>query len=198
MNWDLFRAPAFWPLATSALGAGVVAALTNQGIVWLKEARRTKAEHAREQRHVALTVAVVLECYALECAQCISDALDAEAEAGRTFSPDPLRSISMPTLTLPADTNWRWIPAELAARVLGLPLQVDYSRAYIRGASEYGDPFGSVAEIRTQAARRGTEAWRLAELLRKAVHLPDSTLDTEPWDFRATLAEALPKTKDAP
>lgn len=56
-------------LATGALGAGVVAALLNQGIVWVKEHRRDAKALKLRQQHAALALAVTLEHYALTCAQ---------------------------------------------------------------------------------------------------------------------------------
>ncbi|MBB3009986.1 hypothetical protein [Cupriavidus alkaliphilus] len=195
MSWD-------WNIliqvATSAIGAGVVAACVNQGLVWLKEHRRARQDASREQRHTALIIAIALESFALACANWIGDAECAEAEADARHSHEPLAGLGpIPLLSLPEDVNWRWMAPSLAAHAHELPLLVEYSRSYANATTMYGDPFDWAAEARKQIGRRGNEAWLLAEALRAASGLPASRLDTDPWDFRETFAVAA-KSNDAP
>ncbi|MCY1546329.1 hypothetical protein D9M68_823190 [compost metagenome] len=70
-------------LASGALGAGVVAALVNQGLVWLKEHRREQVTRRRQQQHAALAIAVALEQFAAECAYAIERTAVGVAEAVR-------------------------------------------------------------------------------------------------------------------
>lgn len=176
-----------WQLATSALGAGVVAACVNHGLVWCKE----KLALRSTCQHIALSAAVALERYAAECAYAINHTKQGVAEASMYDQRSPTNGAIMPDLALPDHTGWKCLDAGLAAQVLALPLQIRYSQQYIARTWELDDPFAAASELVREAARRGNDAWSIAAKLRHRYDLPEAALglDEHQWDFRITLRE---------
>lgn len=178
-------------LATGALGAGVVAAFVNQGLVWFKEHRRDANALKLRQEHAALALAVALERYALISAHqviAIEQGLD---DAARYHNADHLE-YQVPELVLPTPSDAQCLPAALVARVLALPLEIRYAQEHVRAEWHYVDGFAAADMARRKVGQLGWDAWNTAIALRRQQDLPDAVLnlDFSAWDFRVCLRDA--------
>lgn len=116
--------------AKSAVVAGVVAALVNQGLVWIKEWLRDGKAFKLRQQHAALGLAVALEHYAMVCAHqvvAIDQGLDEAARHGNLS----YLECGVPELVLPSPSDAQCLPAALVARVLALPLEIRYAQEHV-------------------------------------------------------------------
>ncbi|MGA3983434.1 hypothetical protein ACI2TD_18195 [Ralstonia nicotianae] len=178
-------------LAKSAVVAGVVAAVVNQVLVWVKEHRRdTKALKLRQQ-HAALTLAVALERYALACAHGVEAIRQSLREATEMNSFGGLRA-DVPDLVLPESADWQCLPAALVARVLALPLEIRFAQQQADIQWDYDDPLSAAEDTIPRVGRLGLDAWNTAIVLRRQQGLPDAApnLDFSAWDFRDCLRTA--------
>lgn len=178
-------------LVKSAVGAGVIAALVNQGLVWIKEWLREGKAFKLRQQHAALSLAVALERYALVCAHqvvAIDQGLD---EAARHGNMSYLES-GVPELTLPAPSDAQCLPADVVARVLALPLEIRYAQEHVRAEGIHVNSVAASAMAKPKVGQLGWDAWNTAITLRRQQNLPPASLniDVSAWDFRACLQEA--------
>ncbi|MHA6896379.1 hypothetical protein ACQUJT_20200 [Ralstonia pseudosolanacearum] len=175
----------------SAVSAGVIAALVNQGLAWVKEHRRDAKALKLRQQHAALALAVALERYALACANSVEAIRQGLADAERKQDLGRLVA-AVPELALPASADWQCLPAApLVARVLALPLEIHYVRDWVRGQrAEDDDAVAAVEGAIPQVGRLGRDAWDTAVALRRQQDLPDAELSVDKWDFRACLRAA--------
>ena len=178
-------------LATGALGAGVVAAFINQGLVWAKEHRREAKALQLRQQHAALTLAVALERYALACAHGVEAMRQGLREVDAYSNPSYARA-EVPDLVLPAPTDWQCLPAALVARALVLPMEIRYAERQVDIQWDYDDPNSATQGTIPRVGRLGWDAWNTAIALRRQQGLPDATpnVDFSAWDFRDSLRKA--------
>lgn len=178
-------------LAKSAVVAGVVAALVNQILVWVKEHRRDAKSLKLRQQHAALTLAVALERYALACAHGV-EAMRQGLREVDAYSNASYARAEVPDLVLPAPTDWQCLPAALVARVLALPLEIRYAEQQVDIQWDYDDPISAAEGTIPRVGRLGWDAWNTAIALRRQQGLPDAALnvDFSAWDFRDCLRRA--------
>ncbi|WP_247394635.1 hypothetical protein [Ralstonia pseudosolanacearum] len=178
-------------LATGALGAGVVAALMNQGLVWLKEWLRDGKALKLRRQHAALALAVTLERYALACAHGLEAIRQGLSEVRQNHNFDRLQA-DVPDLVLPTPADWQFLPAELVARALALPLEIRYAEQQVDIQWDYDDPIAASEGAIPRLGRLGWDAWNTAIALRRQQKLPDVALniDFSAWDFRTCLRDA--------
>lgn len=178
-------------LAKSAVVAGVVAALVNQGLVWIKEWLRDGKALKLRQEHAALALAVALERYALACAHGVGEIEQGVREAIEKNSFGGLQA-DVPDLVLPAPADWQCLPAALVARVLGLPLEIRYAQQQADIQWDYDDPLSAAEDTVPRVGRLGWAAWNTAVDLRRQQGLPDAApnIGDSAWDFRTCLREA--------
>ncbi|AZU59781.1 hypothetical protein CFM90_26535 (plasmid) [Ralstonia solanacearum] len=181
-------------LATGALGAGMVAAFVNQGLVWVKEHRRDATALKLRQEHAALALAVALERYALACAHAVLSIQRGLSFAERDQNPGHL-SANVPDLVLPESAEGKCLPAALVARVLALPLAIRYAQAQVGIEWVDADHFDAADCAIPRVGRLGWDAWNIAIALRRQQSLPEAApnLDDSAWDFRACLKHAADK-----
>ncbi|CAJ0807114.1 hypothetical protein [Ralstonia thomasii] len=182
-------------LATGALGAGVVAALLNQGLVWLKEWLRDGKALKLRRQHAALALAVALERYALACAHGVGEIEQGVREAIEKNSFSRLQA-DVPDLVLPAPADWQCLPAALVARVLALPLEIRYAQQQADIQWDYDDPLSAAEGTVPRVGRLGWDAWNTAIALRRQQGLPEAApnVDFSAWDFRTCLRDAANPT----
>lgn len=178
-------------LATGALGAGVAAALLNQGIAWFKEHKREAKALRLRQQHAALTLAVALERYSLACAHGVEAMQQGLREVSVNCDPNYAQA-GVPDLVLPAAADWQCLPAALVARVLVLPMEIRYAEQQIRIQWDREDPISAAEGTIPRVGRLGLDAWNTAVTLRQQQGLPDAApnVDLDVWDFRACLRDA--------
>ncbi|MCT7328016.1 hypothetical protein [Ralstonia mojiangensis] len=175
-------------LVKSAVGAGVVAALVNQGLVWLKEWLRDGMALKLRRQHAALALAVALERYALACAHGVEAIRQGLREAADMNNFSRLQA-DVPDLVLPAPADWQCLPAALVARVLALPLEIRYAQQQADIQWDYDDPLSAAEGAIPRVGRLGWDAWNTAVALRRQQVLPDAApnIDFTSWDFRDCL-----------
>lgn len=183
-------------LATGALGAGVVAAFVNQGLVWVKEHRREAKALKLRQQHAALSLAVALESYALACAHGVEAIRQGLDETDRYHNTDYLVT-EVPGLVLPPPEDAQCLPVKLVARVLALPLEIGYAQEHVRAEGLYVDGFSAADMAIRKVGQLGWDAWNTAIALRQQQGLPEAALniDFSAWDFRACLQAAAAPTR---
>lgn len=176
-------------LVKSAVGAGVIAAVVNQGLVWIKEWQRDGKALKLRRQHAALALAVALERFALGCAHGVEASRQSVQEAVHSVNLDRLEA-DVPDLVLPEQPDWQCLPAELVARALKLPLEIRYARESVGIQWRYDDPVVATEAAIVLIGRLGWDAWNTAIALRQEEGLPDAELSVGKWDFRACLRDA--------
>jgi hypothetical protein len=100
-----------------ALSTGIFAAIITSGLQWLREWRTERTHKARDAAYSAMRVAVILERFAIDCANIISDNHLHSSSGGHAGS----AHVELPHLIdYPADTDWKALDAFLAMRALSL------------------------------------------------------------------------------
>jgi hypothetical protein len=157
--------------------------------------RRTSLR--RDSRYVAQRVAIILEKFAIDCADTIAGNdlhRQSDGHAGR-------RSFKLPNLPdFPIDADWKAVDPVLAGRALAM-----YNELVLSGHKIYfwwdvvGDEDSMETETNEQAGKCGYRAWELATEFRKGHGLPKAELTG--WDFVAVLKEhhdsAITRLKEA-
>ena len=174
----------FSTVITSALVATVAGAAIN---AWW-ETRKDK----HNARFDALTAAISLEGYAIDCADRISDndlAEQSDGHAGAFMGSVP----ELPNLSIPAGFL-RPKKAEVADRLMIFPQEI---RQADQVAAFQWDVTADISVVRetavAQSAKVGLKALDLAADLRKAFKLPKRTLVFGIFDVRKTLEKNLRK-----
>jgi hypothetical protein len=150
----------------------------------------------REARYLAQRIAVVLEKYAADCANSISEKQLYDESGGNAGRPQ----LTLPGIELlPDGAEWKTIDSDLMDRVLSMPNELALAnQAIMFWWNEVDDPDRMRMEGEDQVRECGLRAWSLASELRERCGIPKSTLPVRHWDFVATLrkpAEVV-ETKD--
>ncbi len=177
-------------LLTLAGSAGIIAALVNQGLGWLREWWAVADKRKANGGYMALRLAVILEAYASACADAISGNQNAEQRPDEQY---PDWTAQLPELPeYPDDTEgWRALPIKVAGRVLSLRNKVAGSQSIIDSVVEYSEDYLE-EEYAEQAAERGLEAWNLAVELRRTYGLEEVDVV---WSYAASLEHHLKRAK---
>jgi hypothetical protein len=146
-----------------------------------------RATLKRDARYIAHRVAIILEKFAVDCADVILDNdlhSQSEGHAGK-------RHLSLPTLgSLPADADWKALPPRLVDRVLSMPNELALADgAILFWWDVVGDEDCMQTETDQRAGACGLRAWLLATDLRKQYKIPASSLPEIGWNFVDTLRE---------
>ncbi len=178
-------------IAAIGLAGAVIGGLISSLIPWWKEASERAKTQERSGRYSAIRLVAVLELYAEQCAEVVSDDGMCEGRpAGRTEQGeeycDP--QVATPEIpTFPDDVDWQSIGAksgELMYRILALPNLAGEADRFIRSSTEHAFPpdYDEYFSARHQAyAYLGAQALSLAKSLRKSFDLPD--VAQRPWDW---------------
>ncbi len=148
-------------VAKLALGAGVVATLVAQTFDWLKERSRSKRLAAEHATYLAARVAVILEDFAIRCAQAIADNNMYEQSGGDAGSP---QTTLAKMGDYPSEGDWTTLDSSLLARCLSIPNELAISEQSIAAWWEVGvDPDSVQSACDSQSGKCGYRAWRLAD-----------------------------------
>jgi hypothetical protein len=144
-----------------------------------------RAALKRDARYVAQRVAIILEKFAVDCADVIIDN-DIHSESGGHAGK---RHLGLPALgLLPADADWKALPPNLVDRVLSMPNELALAtKAILFWWNVVGDEECMETETDQRAGTCGLRAWLLASELRKQYKIPASSLTEVGWDFVAEL-----------
>jgi hypothetical protein len=144
-----------------------------------------RAALKRDARYVAQRVAIILEKFAVDCANVINDNDLHNQSKGH----DGKRHLCLPELgPLPADADWKALSPKLVDRVLSMPNELALADGAI---SFWWDVVGDEECMQTETDQRagtcGLRAWLLASDLRKQYKIPASNLPEIGWNFVDTL-----------
>lgn len=177
--------------AAIGLAGAVIGGLISSLIPWWKEASDNAKAQERSGRYSAIRLVAVLELYAEQCADVVSDDGTCEGRpAGRTEQGEEYYEAQVAAPTLPSfagDLDWQSIGVkngELMYGILALPNMAREANRYISSASEHAFPpdYDEFFSARHQAyAYLGAQALSLAKSLRKSFVLPDTP--PRPWDW---------------
>jgi hypothetical protein len=174
-------------ILTLALSTGFATAIFNMLGGWWRESQRDRASTERDARYLAIRLAVMLEEYAIRCADQIADNdmfRGAEGYAGKRWG-------SLPDLPpYPDEDDWRALGPDLLSRVLTFRNERTLGDNKIEFWSDI-DPECIPQECDQQCGRSGYAAWMLARDMRTRYGLDAFDRDDRSW-----VAQALKKQND--
>jgi hypothetical protein len=141
-----------------ALSAGLATAVFNQLIGWLREWRKEHDGAKRAAQYTAVRLAVILEEFVLDCANCLADQNLHESSAEHAGS---LHTRLPPLRAYPDDLDWKSLNSALAARTLTLRVEISFAQKSVALMWEATADPDSVAH-----------EWDLAENLRSRYGFP--------------------------
>ncbi|SRR6266851_6809190 len=187
-------------ILTLAFSTGVITALLNNLLGWLRDWKKDHTSTKRDPRYSAMRIAVILEKFAIECANVISDNdlyKKAEGHAGAAHGTLP------PLREFPADTDWKALDPALSARTLSLPNELSLADGTIKfwWDIEPGDQGILLHACDLQAGKCGYIAWQLAADMRRGYGLPAFNPEHTAWDVVKTIKDQhdieIKRLKDA-
>lgn len=169
-------------------GSSVLAAFVNQGIGAFRDRRKLK----REAAFSALYVAIALEDYASTCSSLISDSENHDASDGNAGAAHG-NVAELPAF--PASVEWKQFGIKSTTDAMSLRVDVDNTRAMIRGLWDFDDEDRIVPLVKEESARLGLDAICLAIALRRDWKL--ARVEYGPgWSVKAHLEERLKRYTD--
>jgi hypothetical protein len=170
--------------------------LTTLGSWGLTHFFEHRAALKRDARYMAQRIAIILEKFAVDCANVIADNQLHSSSEGHAGN----RCLSLPELgSFPVEADWKALPPELADRILSMPNElalVDGAISFFWDVLGPGDD-GVETETNQRAGACGLRAWSLATDLRKEYKIPASSLPEIEWNFVDTLREQDAARKEA-
>ncbi|HDV6321752.1 TPA: hypothetical protein RJR38_003604 [Burkholderia multivorans] len=173
--------------ASSAVIGSAMGAIINGLFALGRDGR----ERDRESFLAALLAVEDLEGYARTCVQMIYTDSEAQQEAGRRHSYDPLEPVRLPPFSYSKEIQWKWLPKDVAAQLREFPNAHKETVHYIRNSAEFSDPFVTCDEITLGCARLGEEAWKLAATVRRSCGLPPAQVHQHGETALQTLRERV-------
>jgi hypothetical protein len=164
-------------------GTGVVAATLTVGLNWLVARRTEHAKLERDARYLAIRVSVVLERFALDCAEFAGDNdlhRRSDGAAGQ-------HRASVPSIAAyPTDADWKALPQDLLAECLSLPTEIEQTSRGIDFVSDVA-PDDAPAACDEACAALGLRALDLAKRLRGRYGFPPLKSSDSEYDLTASL-----------
>lgn len=166
---------------TLAAGSSVLASVVTQGLnEW-----RDRIKNKRESAFSSLYLALALEAYASECSTVISESENYEASDESAGSPQG----NIPTLgEYPSSVDWKSLGIAPTTDAMSFQVEVETTRAMIRGSWEYGDEEDIVPQVREEAARLGLKALTLASTFRREAKVAAVQFHGD-WNLKAHLED---------
>jgi hypothetical protein len=144
-----------------AVSTGLATAVFNQFIGWLREAMHDRASTKRDARYLAIRLAVMLEEFAIKCADRIGDNdlyRQTKGSVGTKWD-------SIPELPpYPDEADWRSLAPGLLSRVLTLRNALSLKGGGVVSGADWGNY--SAAACDSKCGKGGFVAWTLARDLR--------------------------------
>jgi hypothetical protein len=169
------------------LTSGVVTALVTAGINTIREHNAARRSRARDARFLAQRLAVILETFAIECADRITENLSLHYDFGGegNFIWD------LPALgEFPADVDWKAVDPDFVGRAIVLPNEILLARQVIKAQLKARDLDYMLSRSSNLAGECGYRAWMLAADLRTAHGLPHTDPNRFAWHFVDILRKA--------
>ncbi|MGB5086083.1 MAG: hypothetical protein WBO09_16120 [Methylocystis silviterrae] len=170
-------------ILTLSFSTGFMTAVFTQAIGWVREARHEKLAAGRDARYLAIRLAVILERFAINCAENIV-AQDMYRESGGHAG---IRHSTLPDLPpYPDEADWKALEPDFLARALTfrneLPL-ADKAIAFWEEIERDCIP----QECDQQCGKCGYIAWVLAGDMRRHYNLGAFDPKQASWDIVNTL-----------
>jgi hypothetical protein len=167
-----------WPLLKLALTTGVITAIINQTLNWVREYYKEKGVNTRSSSYSALSLAVIFEGFAISCADDI-----AEMDMYRHFRGEIGRKSRKLQLLLefPADIDWCVLDPSLSTKVLSFRNDLSLAQQVIGGAYDIDPECGPDVYL-DQLGICGYRAWRIAGALREHYRIPLHDPKEFSWD----------------
>lgn len=159
----------------------MLAATLTQGISLLRDWLKRR----REASFSALYAALVLEEYARQCSDCVSESETYDDSSGYAGSPQG-RLPEKPSYI--EEIDWKSLGVDATTQCLSLLVEIDMANQKIAAEFEYVDDDAGVMEVRRSAVDVGLKAFALAAQLRAAHRVEKLRLDKE-WNFLIYLRE---------
>jgi hypothetical protein len=164
-------------------GGGVFTAILTVGLNWFvaRLTERTKLE--RDARYLAIRVAVVLERFALDCAEFIGD----NRLHRESFMSAGHERVELPPLAAyPTDADWKAVPQDVLADCLSFPVEIEQSDRSIAFLWEV-DPHEMPRACDKACAELGLRALEIAGSLRARYGFPTRKLLRSDYEVAASL-----------
>jgi hypothetical protein len=141
-------------------------------VAWLKEARFAAAKKRKDAEYLAMRLVLVLDTLVGACYNAVHDPLSEDSE-GVTES-----TVADPTLTLPADGDYKALPRRLMYELLSMPNKLDGIKEGLSATADFSFPpdYSEYYEYRE-------EHW--SKLGLKALDLIDALC----WQYKIPLPE---------
>lgn len=172
-------------LAKLALTTGLVAVAVGPFINWWIDRQKSKRAAVAEATHLAARLAVILEEFAIKCAQQIADnSLHSQSDgyAGWAYA-------ALPKLgDFPSELNWATLDSKLLSRSLALQNELEIGESAISFWWEVDpDPALVRNACDGRAGTIGYRAWQIAKELRRTYGLGEFVPTDFSWDTVRTL-----------
>lgn len=158
-----------WLEFLKLVGAGLTGAIATQVLAWWREARRERALTMRDARYLALRLSIILEHFAISCANVIEKNKlhwDTEGHLGSKHNIIP----ALPDL--PNDADWKALDPELASRALAVPNELRLAAQSLSFTADVSDDEDVIYHFDEQTGLHGGRALELAKDLRRVYSLP--------------------------
>lgn len=166
-------------ILTLAFTTGVFTAGLEHLVGWLRDRSKERSVTTRDATYAAIRVAVVLEDFAIKCADAVSD-VDLHRQSGGHGG--QIHTKVSPLAEYPADIDWKSLDASLSAESLSLRNELSLGNGAIAAMVEFGDDDDVLVEAANQCGKCGYRAWQLAAALRRRYSLPNFDPYQVSWD----------------
>lgn len=175
----------FSTILVTALSTGFATAVLNQLFGWWRESRKEVNVAERDARYIAIRLAVILERFALDCAEAIAAQEMFDMHDGHAGKPHG----KLPDLApYPDEVDWKTLKPEFLARALTLRNELILSDASIEFWEDI-DRTTVSGECDWQCGKCGYMAWTLAAEMRARYALGAFEPDKSAWNAVKTLKE---------
>lgn len=163
----------FWKsdIGKVALGGliAVVGQLTATLLAWLKEARFAATKQRKDAEYLAMRLVLVLDALVAACYNAVHDPLTEDSE-GITEN-----TVADPTLTLPADGDYKALPRSLMFELLSMPNKLDGIKEGLASTADFSFPphYSEYYEYREEHwSKLGLKALDLIDALCREYKIP--------------------------
>ena len=170
-------------ILTLAFSTGLLTAVFNQSIGWWREARHERLASARDARYLAIRLAVMLERFAIDCAEAVA----AQNMYNQSDGHAGVLHGTLPDLPpYPDEADWKTLEPDFLARVPTLRNELPLSDKAIAFWEEI-DRECIPQECNQQCGKCGYMAWVLAADMRRHYRLGAFDPKLASWDIVKTL-----------
>lgn len=156
------------------------------------ELQQRRGELERHAHYLAVRVICMLDPFVSACCDVAGDSGMPDSEGNM----EP--QVSLPTLALPEDVDWKTIPTELMYRILSLPNDIDIARqtidfvgSEIASPPDYDEAF---EERAIQFGKLGLTALALCDEMRAAYSIPQRSYSG--WHPKEALTKAIAQAQE--